>query len=156
MTMFPEPPPPLLPILDAAGILSESDLRKIESARDGLRRPFPQFQWRIFTVRTPREASLPLLGFWLLNACPLSENETAGQRAWTVLLLINADSGQAAVIPGYAAENHLSDDEWEAVIATMAGPWRLGKPAEAIVRFFESSRIHLKRAWRRRSGRSLS
>ena len=154
LTMFPESPPPLLPILDAAGILKESELRKVEVAHDRLRRRFPQFQWRICTVRLPRETSLPLLGFWLLNTCPLSENETAGQRAWTVLLLINADSGQAAVIPGYAAENHLSDDGWKAVIATMAGPWQSGKPADAIVRFFESSGTHLKRAWKRRSNRT--
>jgi hypothetical protein len=44
MTMFPEPPPPLLPILDSAGILKESELRKIEVSHDKLRRRFPQFQ----------------------------------------------------------------------------------------------------------------
>ena len=156
MTMFSGPPPQLLPILDAAEILKESELRKIGVAHDRLRRRFPQFQWRICTVRMPRETSLPLLGFWLLNACPLSENETAGQRAWTVLLVVNADTGQAAAVPGYAAEHHLSDDGWRAVIATMAGPWRSGKPADAIVRFFESSGTHLKQAWKRRPNRTPS
>ncbi|MEO5917759.1 MAG: TPM domain-containing protein [Luteolibacter sp.] len=149
MVIFPDPPPPLLPILDAAGIFKDRDLRKIESARDAVSRRFPQFQWRICSVGLPRETRLSLFGFWLLNACPFHENETLEERAWTILLLVNADTGQAAVIPGYAAEPFLSDDEWKTILATMAESWRAGKPADAIVRFFNGSREQLNRAWRR-------
>ena len=148
VAMFPDDSPPLLPILDAAGILKPRDVRKIEAARDGLRRRFPQFHWRICTVILPLETRLPVFGFWLLNVCPLDEKETPDDRASTILLLINADSGQAAVIPGYAAESCLSDDDWKDVLSTMAGPWRAGDPAEAIIRFFTSTRSRLERAWK--------
>ena len=148
VAMFPDQPPPFLPILDAAGILKPDDVRKIEAARERLRRRFPQFHWRICTVILPPETRLPVFGFWLLNVCPLGEGETADDRASTVLLLINADSGQAAVVPGYAAESCLSDDAWKVVLTTMAGPWRAGKPAEAIIRFFTTTRSHLERAWK--------
>lgn len=155
--LFGESPPPLLPILDAAGIFTAGDERRIEAARDALHRRFPQFQWRVCTVSLPAESRLPLFGFWLLNACPFHGTETVDERAWTVLLLINADTGQAAVVPGYAAEPVLSDDEWKSIMATMAGPWRSGKPAQAVVRFFKGSRDQLNRSWRRfgarRSGR---
>ncbi|MES2660066.1 MAG: TPM domain-containing protein [Verrucomicrobiota bacterium] len=149
MLIFPEPAPPLLPILDAAGIFEDRDLRKIEGARDSLVRRFPQFQLKIFTVCLPSETRLSLFGFWLLNACPFHENETLEERAWTILLLINAETGQAAVVPGYAAEPFLSDDEWKGILATMSGPWQAGKPAEAVVRFFKSSHEQLDRAWKR-------
>ena len=33
MEMFPDTPPPLLPVLDAANLFSDTDLRKIEAAR---------------------------------------------------------------------------------------------------------------------------
>lgn len=146
--LFPESPPPLLPILDAAGILNEREIWKIEAARDSLRRRFPQFQWRICTVVLPAEANLSLFGFWLLNACPLHGKESTEDRAATVLLLINAGSGQVAAIPGYAVESVLSDDDWKAILATMAVPWRAGHPVESVIRFFKNTRIHLERVWK--------
>lgn len=153
MRIFTDSPPPLLPILDAAGIFKDKDVRRIEAGRDALRRRFPQFQWRICTVCLTAETSLPLFGFWLLNACPFHENETLEERAWTILLLVNADSGQAAVVTGYAAEPFLSDEEWKDILATMSEPWRSGLPADAVLRFFKSSRYQLNRAWRRYGSR---
>jgi hypothetical protein len=154
--MFSDTPPPLLPILDAAGILKEPDLFKIEAAREGLRRRFPQFYWRVCTVILPPESSLSLFGFWLLNVCPLHDEETSENRASTVLLLINADSGQVAAVPGYAVEPYLSDGDWRLILSTMAEPWKRGKPAEAIVRFFTSTRSHLDKAWKRYGARNSS
>lgn len=148
VAMFPDCPPPFLPILDAAGILKPNDVRKIEAARDSLRRRFPQFHWQVCTVILSPETRLPVFGFWLLNVCPLGEMEAADDRASTILLLINADSGQAAVIPGYAAESCLSDDVWKAILTSMAGPWRDGNPAEAIIQFFVNTRSQLERAWK--------
>jgi hypothetical protein len=157
MDLFPEAPPPLLPILDAAGILSERDVWKIEAARDKLRRRFPQFHWRVCTVVLPAESDLLVFGFWLLNVCPLHGNESAEDRAATVLLLINAGTGQVAAVPGYAVESVLSDENWKTVLATMAAPWRDGQPVDAVIRFFNHARIHLERAWKsygaRRSAR---
>ncbi len=147
--MFSDPPPPLLPILDAAGILEESDLVNIGSARESLRGRFPQFHWRVCTVILPPASSLSLFGFWLLNACPLLDEETLESRASTVLLLINADSGQVAAVPGYAVESYLADETWKLILSSMAEPWRSGKPGEAIVRFFTSTRGHLEIAWKR-------
>jgi hypothetical protein len=148
MELFPEAPPPLPPILDAAGILDERDLWKIEAASDKLRRRFPQFHWRVCTVMLPAETNLSVFGFWLLNVCPLHGKETAEDRAATVLLLISAGTGQVAAIPGYAVESVLSDDGWKAILATMAAPWRDGQPVEAVIRFFKNTRIHLERAWK--------
>ena len=48
----------------------------------------------------------------------------------------------------------------KAILATMAGPWRAGDPAEAMIRFFKNTRIQLERAWKsygaRHSARSSS
>jgi hypothetical protein len=160
MAMFSDSPPPLLPILDAVGALSESDIRSVNDARDRLGRRFPQFRWRICIVDLPPETSLALFGFWLLNACPLDESESVDDRAWTVLLLLNAGTGQAAVIPGYAAEPYLSDDEWKTVLTSMAEPWQRGRVGDAIVCFFKAGRRRLDRAWKhygaRRPGRTSS
>ena len=149
MAMFPGEPPPLLPILDATGILTESDQVKITGACAALKKRFPQFQWRVCTVSLPPEANLSLFGFWLLNACPLDAKGTADDRAWTVLLLINSGTGQAAAVPGYAAEPFLSDDEWKSILSAMTSVWRQGKAGDAVIRFFTEMRNQLERAWKR-------
>jgi RNA polymerase subunit RPABC4/transcription elongation factor Spt4 len=157
MDLFPEAPPPLMPILDAAGIFDGSGVRKIEAARDRLRRRFPQFQWRVCTVVLPPGADLAVFGFWLLNVCPFHGKETAQDRAATVLLVIDGGTGRVAAVPGYAVEPVLSDENWKAILGAMAGPWRAGDPVEAVIRFFKNARIHLERAWKsygaRRSAR---
>lgn len=156
LELFPDDPPPLLPVLDAVGLLPKDGVRKICSAVNRLRAHFPQFQWKVCIVNLPAGSSLPIFGFWLLNASPLY-GETADERAWTVLLLINEANGQAAVIPGYGAEPFLADDEWKGALSLMAEPWQSGKPVEAILRFFKGARANLdharKRYGARRSGR---
>jgi len=151
--MFANPPPPLLPILDAVGLWNPQDLRTIEAARDAASLRLPQFQWRVCCVNLPPETSLPLFGFWLLNTSSLLENETARQREWAVMLLLDVASGQAAVIPGYAAEACLSDEDWKRVIQHMAPHWQRGRTAEAVGEFFNQSQIFLTLAWQQNGSR---
>ena len=150
VVMFPDPPPPLMPLLDAAGLWIPDEMKMIETAREKLRRRFPQFHFHICTVMLPPETKLPAFGFWLLNVCPFYVNETAEDRAWTVLLLINARTGQAAVIPGYSAEHWISDEDWTKILATMSPAWKAGKSAQAVIRFFETSAACLDRSWKLR------
>lgn len=153
LDLFPHPAPPLLPILDAVGLLDTPAIRKVETARDKLAKKFPQFRWRVCLVSLPENIALPVFGFWLLNASPFQEKEPLEDRAWSVLLLINTGSGDAAVIPGYAAEPYLSNDEWKLSLEAMKGKWHERKPADAIVRFFKASHLQLDRAWRRYGAR---
>ena len=150
MFLFPDPAPPLLPVLDAAGLWNHADMHRIDVARAKIGRIFPQFQWRVCTVMLPEGTSLPVFGFWMLNVCPLYAQETAARRAWSVLLLIDASSGQAAVVPGYQAEPWLSDDDWRQVLAAMASAWSAGHAAEAVVRFFHAAARRLAAEWKSR------
>jgi hypothetical protein len=148
MVMFPDPPPPLLPVLDAAALWNDSDVRSIEAAREKLRRRFPQLRFHVCSVALPASTSLPAFGFWLLNACPFYVNETAAERAWAVMLLVNAASGQAAVVPGYAAERWLDDADWSKVLASMSTHWKAGRHKDAVLRFFETSAPFLEQSWK--------
>jgi len=151
--IFSGTPPPLLPILDAVGLWNPQDLKTIEAARDAVSLRLPQFQWRICCVKLPPKTSLPLFGFWLLNASPLLDDETSEQREWTVLLLLDMESGQAAVIPGYLSESWLSDEDWKRVIKHMASHWQRGRTVEAIAEFFKQAQIFLALAWRQNGSR---
>ena len=148
MKLFPESPPPLLPVLDAAGIWSEADVRVIEIASGKMRRRYPQFHWHVCTVVLPPETSLSVFGFWLLNACPFYVNESAEDRAWSVLLVINTATGEAAVVPGYSAEHWLDDEDWKKVLSSMGSKWKAGETAQAVVRFFRSCTEFLDHSWK--------
>lgn len=150
MTMFSDPAPPFMPVLDAAGIWNHDDVRKIEAARRKLRGSHPQFHWHVCSVMLPPGTSLPLFGFWMLNACPLYAGETEQERAWAVLLLIDAATGCAAVIPGYSAEPWLGDADWTAALSAMSVSWQAGDAGGAVLRFFETSARLLNRSWKKR------
>jgi hypothetical protein len=149
LDMFGDNPPPLLPLLDVADIWSAKDERLIKAAVARFNRRFPQIRWRICGVALGPGASLPLFGFWLLNASPLAEGETSGDRSWTVLLLVDAVTRRASVTAGYRAEVWLSDDAWEKALAESGSALSRGAPGLAISRFLETSRALFEKAWNR-------
>jgi hypothetical protein len=150
MVMFPGTPPPLLTVLDAAGLWKDADVRSIEAAREKLRRRFPQFRFFVCSCALPASNSLPAFGFWLLNTCPFNLNETAADRAWAVMLLLDAASGRAAVVPGYSAERWLDDADWSKVLASMSAHWKAGRHTDAVLRFFETAASFLEQSWKAR------
>lgn len=151
--LFSDEAPPLLPVLDAVGLWSKADVERIETAREKVRRRFPQIHWRVCLVDLPPDTRLPVFGFWLMNVSEKYVNESDDERAWTVLLLIDASSGRAAVVPGYAAEGCMDDADWRKILIAIKPLWRAGRSAEAVVRFFETASGFLEHSWRAISNR---
>jgi hypothetical protein len=139
MTLFPNQPPPLDDILDAAGVWDDAALREIRNARKKLRRNLPQLDWRVCSVTLNPADDLNAFGFWLFNASPLLPGETEEARAWTVLLVINSADGRVTAVPGYAAEPWLTDEEWRDALRAMFRPWQKGRPAAAVTTFFTTA-----------------
>jgi hypothetical protein len=144
--LFGSQAPPLGDFLDPAGLWTEGDPRRVRKARAKLERRFPQIRWKFCAVRLDPAADLPVFGFWLMNAAPLAEGEAAEQRAWTVLLVVNVTTGQAAAVPGYAAESWLTDQEWEQALAAMKPHWEKRQPGGAVVAFLRAAGVALDRA----------
>lgn len=149
LDMFGDEVPPLLPMLDVANIWDEKDQCAIKAAVARFNRRFPQIQWRICGVALGPEISLPLFGFWLLNASPLAAEETADDRTWTVLLLMDSNTGRASVTAGYRAEIWLSDDMWERALSEIKQPFRAGNPGLAVSNFLKASQALFEKAWHR-------
>jgi uncharacterized membrane protein YgcG len=144
MKIFTNSPPAFAPILDLEGILTASEIKAIEAHSRSLSRSFPQFQWCVVMADLPDEVSLNLYGFWLLNACPLGTLESPKQRAWTVMLVVNARSQTATVVTGYSAEPCLSDEDWNDALVSMMPYWRVKEPTRAVGRFFKVIRQRLR------------
>ncbi|MFT3990501.1 MAG: hypothetical protein QM680_03735 [Luteolibacter sp.] len=148
MKLFPGSAPPLLPVLDVASVWNAADIRAIDAARGKIEKRFPQFRWHFVAVEMPAATSLSLLGFWLLNASPLTPPETADQRAWSVIILVNRTNGQAAVIPGYAVEPWVTPSAWQDALAAMRPAWCSGQSGKAAVDFLTAASKILEREWK--------
>ncbi|MGJ8633656.1 MAG: TPM domain-containing protein [Luteolibacter sp.] len=149
LDMFGDNPPPLLPILDVTDLWNKKEEKQIKSAVASFQKRFPQIRWRVCSVALGPEVHLPVFGFWLMNVCPLMPEETAEDREWTVLLLVEANSGRASVTTGYSAEVWLSDEMWEKALAEMGEPFRRGHPDQAVVNFMKTARELMEKAWKR-------
>jgi len=110
-------------------------------------RRFPQVRWRICGAALGGQVSLPLFGFWLVNACPLMEGETEEDRGWTVLLLVDSETWNTSVTTGYRAEAWLSDDMWDKALAGTKKPLFRGKRALAVCHFLQISQGLFEKAW---------
>lgn len=149
MDMFGDNPPPLLPILDVSDLWDAKGRRAIEAEVKDFGKRFPDFSWRICAVSLDPEVSLPLFGFWLVNASPLLPGESDEDREWSILLLVDSNTGRAAVTAGYRAEVWISDDKWNLALAEMANPLRKGRADKAVVDFIRKTRGFLESAWKR-------
>lgn len=149
LEMFGDNPPPLLPLLDAADLWDAKDQRMIKAAVARFNRRFPQIRWRICGVSLDPEASLPLFGFWLLNASPLTEGETDEDRSWTVILVMEEAAGRCSVTAGYRAEVWLSDDIWRKALGQTQPHFRQGSRGLAVASFLKTSQALFEKAWRR-------
>lgn len=141
--IFGESPPPLLPILDAVGILTPPEKKKITKHLATFNKRFPQFHWKICIVNLPPESRPSLFGFWLMNVCPLVEDETWKDREWTVLLLIDHQNQTASIIPGYQSEVWLSDEHWEKALISMEPHFSEGHIPKAIRAFTRTTKTLL-------------
>jgi hypothetical protein len=140
MEMFGDSPPPLLPILDVADLWDKKGQRAIEAEVKAFGKRFPQIRWRICAVSLGPEVSLPLFGFWLMNASPLLPGESDEDREWSILLLVDSNSGRASVTAGYQAEIWLSDEMWQTALAGMPGLLQRGRADAAVVDFLRKTR----------------
>jgi hypothetical protein len=149
LEMFGHNPPPLLPLLDVADIWSAKEQRAIRAAVARFNGRFPQIRWRICGVALDGEVSLPLFGFWLLNASPLAEEETPDDRSWTVLLLVNAETRRTSVTTGYRAEVWLADDMWEKALEETRSQLHKDASGAAVSAFLNTALKYFETAWHR-------
>ena len=82
-----------------------------------------------------------------MNASPLMPEETPEEREWTILFLVDSNSGRASITTGYRAEVWLSEEMWEAALEETRDPIGRGKNGKAVVSFLELATKLFSRSW---------
>jgi len=149
MRMYPLPLPPWQPVFDLAGLWNDSEISAILARVRKLAKRYPQIRWAFCTACLGDGEDPRTFGFWMLNASPASSDEHKGDREWTVLLLLDANSSRATVIPGYAVEPFVSDDLWIRALVAMKDAWSDGHHGRAVCDFLAVADKLLKQAHKR-------
>lgn len=152
MSIFPVSAPPLDEIGDHAGLFEPREKEVIQRAIQAMRKRFPQIQWKIVTANLERKDATGLFAFWLLNVSPLGSAEKAGDRRWTVLIVITP-TGEIAFVPGYSVEVWLSGQDWTQLIRTLHSGIRRRGYVSGIQGFLEIAEKKLEQSWRRMRGK---
>lgn len=114
--------------------------KRLEKKLSELRRLFPQVHWCLLTISLPEQTPLRLFNFWFFNVSPIEAPATAEQRAWTILLTLDAKHRRVSVMPGYAIEPMIADDEWEKVLLVLRESERKGDMLAGYLQFFEETK----------------
>lgn len=133
-------------IMDTESFWDEKSQKILHKKLAEMQRLFPQISWCLLTLSLPESANLRLFNFWFFNVSPLAETSSAEQRAWTILLTLDRQHGRIAVMPGYAVEPLIADDEWEKILLTLRESERKGNMLAGYLQFFDETKLYLIKA----------
>lgn len=121
-------------IADSTGSLTSSEVHKLRKRLTALQRRFPQVVIQIVIRALPHEHPFTLHAFWLFNAGAFAGEVRRGKNNHAILLLIDPERKESALMPGYGLEPLLREEALGHLL-DLAGPvWDAGMWAEGIER----------------------
>lgn len=130
--------PRLAPALaDTVHALRPAETSRIKRRIATLQRRFPQLVPQVVLHRFPADHPLPLYVFWLFNAGQFAGNSRRGGDNHALLLVIDPDRGEAALMPGYGLEPLLSEEALDHLLELASPCWERGHWADGILRVLD-------------------
>lgn len=124
-------------IADSGRKLSTAETTKIRRVMADLTRKFPQLVVQIVLHSFPKEHPFSLHAFWLFNAGSFAGDSRRGANNHTVLLVIDPDRAESALMVGYGIESLISEDALDH-FQELAGPaWELQRWGDGILRVLD-------------------
>jgi hypothetical protein len=118
---------------DDAACLLKRDRDAVTAAMDQFESRFPQLFFCAYISSLPAGTRLAELGFWLLNYAAVRSVDIDRPNENALVLIIDLESKQVALSPGYFAEMLITEEQMEKAL-TVARPWFLnGEYGTAIV-----------------------
>jgi len=119
-------------ISDTTRSLRPQEHVRIRRRIEQIQRRFPQVVLQVVMNSFPQTYSLQLYTFWLFNGTAIAGKARRGKHNHALLLLIDPDRGEAAIMPGYGLEPFLKTGALDHLL-DLAGPaWSAGEWAEGI------------------------
>ncbi len=117
---------------DRSGKLELSEMGTLREALRLFEKKFPQVLFSVLVTELPANSSVSEYAFWMANRARFSSIEKTQSDNFDLLLVIDVNSGTAALTTGYGLEPHVSEEDLEDVLQTLARPLREGDWAAGI------------------------
>lgn len=128
--IFPYAPPPMDPLMDHLQTFSEEQREGILSEFALLTQKFPQISIALCNLNLISTTDPRVFGFWMLNRSPLGKDETAEQRTFTMLIVIDQENQRLSASAGLALEPFLPSTEISRALEHSFRHWFYNDPIE--------------------------
>ena len=130
--------PRLSPVVaDTTRSLSAADHAALKRRIAEIERRFPQLTLQVVMHGFPAEYPFTMHVFWLFNAASFAGDASRGRDNHALLLVIDPERGEAAVMPGYGLEPFLTRQAVDHLLE-LAGPaWESRHWADGIFRVLD-------------------
>ena len=145
---FPYSPPPLDRYIDVENRLSNEDRARLDRVINAVESDLPQVRLFVCLVKLLPGTDVRECGFWMLNASVPRDDEEAGHRPWSVLLLIDLRAFAASATVGYGLDPHVSDTQLRAALTAGQPEWQTGNFSGGVIKFVQQLHHALKQAHR--------
>ncbi|MGC4014615.1 MAG: hypothetical protein QM755_08895 [Luteolibacter sp.] len=120
-------------ISDGSHRLTPAETAKLLKAKDVLERKFPQVTLQVVIYSFPQEHPFGLHVFWVFNAASFAGDAHRGVENHTILLAIDPDRAEGALMVGYGLESFVSREALDHLLE-LAGPaWQLQRWLDGIM-----------------------
>jgi uncharacterized membrane protein YgcG len=124
-------------VADTTRSLKAGEIRKLQGRISQIQRRFPQLTLQVVLHAFPAEHPFSMYVFWLFNAASFAGESNRGKNNHAILLAIDPERREAAIMPGYGLEPFLNHDAVDHLLE-MAGPsWESGRWLDGIQRVLD-------------------
>jgi uncharacterized membrane protein YgcG len=120
-------------LTDRASSLTRAEAKRLGDQLQRFEKKFPQSVFSVFVTDLPAGTSISEYAFWLANRAQFGSVEAVGEYNFDLLLVIDADTGNAALTVGYGLEKIISEEDLN-VALTAALPSLRGGQLERGIR----------------------
>lgn len=124
-------------IADSGRKLSVSETGAIQKAMAALMKKFPQLFVQVVIHSFPAEHPFGLHAFWLFNAGSFAGDTRRGANNHTVLLVIDPQRAESAIMVGYGIEALVSEEALEYFQELAAPAWKERGWGDGILRVLD-------------------
>jgi len=117
---------------------------------------YPQVSPKVCLIPLQADIKIHQMALWMLNQCPLAESETAENKHWQILLLIDTSNNISALSYGYHIEKFIPDESASKLISQLNRSLRKGdtsSPVEELLQdilsILDTSKRTTKRLYRK-------
>lgn len=96
--------PALYQLHDFTETFSESEMDDIINSLNSIKKRYPQLCVKICLLPLQKDVQLHQMALWMLNSCPMPEDQSDKDRDWTILILTDSNTLQSSIASGYSAE----------------------------------------------------